>query len=314
MQFRELLNALRPNKQMVIKASSLMAVVILCGLAGFAVRQTLKISPFSNSVVAYAGTSQTTEVTTAQSSAESTVQSSEEQSSIESSAITSSAAAGTSVSQSVTESTAVTETTISEEEKYLTVYASSSLNVRSGPGTEYDVVKSLNPGDEIDVIAVTSNGWYKTYNGNYVSAEHTTDVAPTDTPAPTPTPKPTSASTARSTSATTVATSSATSATATGSNGTSCRITFYGPQDVDSDGVSSLTTATGSTCTQGRTVAADWSIFPAGTTIYIANDPLGGDGYYTVEDKGSGVKGYTIDIYVDDPSSYRSCTRSVTTG
>ena len=74
MQFRELLNALRPNKQMVIKASSLMAVVILCGLAGFAVRQTLKISPFSNSVVAYAGTSQTTEVTTAQSSAESTVQ------------------------------------------------------------------------------------------------------------------------------------------------------------------------------------------------------------------------------------------------
>ena len=245
-----------------------MAVVILCGLAGFAVRQTLKISPFSNSVVAYAGTSQTTEVTTAQSSAESTVQSSEEQSSIESSAITSSAAAGTSVSQSVTESTAVTETTISEEEKYLTVYASSSQRqIRSG--NRYDVVKSLNPGDEIDVIAVTSNGWYKTYNGNYVSAEHTTDVAPTDTPAPTPTPKPTSASTARSTSATTVATSSATSATATGSNGTSCRITFYGPQDVDSDGVSSLTTATGSTCTQGRTVAADWSIFPAGTTIYI---------------------------------------------
>jgi len=78
-----------------------------------------------------------------------------------------------------------------------------------------------------------------------------------------------------------------------------CHITFYGPQPLG-DGTYSTSTATGTTCSEGRTVAADWSIFPAGTTIYIANDPLGGDGYYTVEDRGSGVNGAHIDIYADD--------------
>ena len=76
-----------------------------------------------------------------------------------------------------------------------------------------------------------------------------------------------------------------------------CHITFYGPQPLG-DGTYSTSTAT---------VAADWSIFPAGTTIYIANDPLGGDGYYTVEDRGSGVNGAHIDIYADDGES-RSTT------
>ena len=53
-------------------------------------------------------------------------------------------------------------------------------------------------------------------------------------------------------------------------------------------------------------------MFPSGTVIYIADDPLGGDGYYTVEDKGPGVSGYHIDIYADSPSNYTSCTRNVT--
>ena len=80
-----------------------------------------------------------------------------------------------------------------------------------------------------------------------------------------------------------------------------------------SDGTYSKTTATGTTCTQGRTCGADWSVFPAGTVLYIENDPLGGDGYYTVEDTGLGAKGYSIDIYADDgeTGNYSTCTRTV---
>ena len=50
---------------------------------------------------------------------------------------------------------------------------------------------------------------------------------------------------------------------------------------------------------------------PAGTVIYVVNDPLGGDGYYTVEDKGSGVKGNHIDIYAAAGESYSTTTCEV---
>ena len=85
-----------------------------------------------------------------------------------------------------------------------------------------------------------------------------------------------------------------------------CHITYYGPQ-LRSDGTYSTTTATGTTCSEGRTVAADWSIFPSGTTIYIANDPLGGDGYYTVEDMGPGVNGAHIDIFAEGSHTPTDC-------
>ena len=200
--------------------------------------------------------------------------------------------------------TAETKEKVTEKELYLAVYATTTINVRSGPGTDYDVVKSLHAGDKIDVIAVTSNGWYKTYNGNYVKKDYTTESKPTNTP--TPKPKQTSA-TAAETERETEAQHDEPSG-----DGNTCTITFYGPQP-NGDGTYSKSTATGSTCTEGRTCAADWSIYPAGTVIYIENDPLGGDGYYTVEDRGPGVKGYHIDIYADDGESgnYYTCKRTV---
>lgn len=54
-------------------------------------------------------------------------------------------------------------------------------------------------------------------------------------------------------------------------------------------------TASGTTPEEGRTVAADWSVLPAGTSIYID-----GLGWRTVEDTGSGVNGQWLDIYMED--------------
>ena len=192
-----------------------------------------------------------------------------------------------------------------ETEMYMTVYASGELNLRTGPGTEYDLVRVLEPGDAIDVVAVTDNGWYRTYNGNYVSSSHTTTTPPV---APSTVPQ-TEATAAPTTAATTAAPVETQGPAPAGATNT-CTITFYGPQP-RADGSYSTTTATGTSCSQGRTCAADWSIYPPGTVIYVANDPLGGDGYYTVEDCGPGVTGYHIDIYVDDVSSYSTTSRDV---
>lgn len=56
-----------------------------------------------------------------------------------------------------------------------------------------------------------------------------------------------------------------------------------------SDGI----TASGVKATAGRTIAADTSKLPFGTSVYI-------DGHkYTVEDRGGAIKGNRIDIYFD---------------
>lgn len=58
------------------------------------------------------------------------------------------------------------------------VYAKNKMNVRSGPGTNYKIVKTLEAGEGIDVRGKTNNGWYKTINGNYVLASLTTTKKP----------------------------------------------------------------------------------------------------------------------------------------
>ena len=80
------------------------------------------------------------------------------------------------------------------------------------------------------------------------------------------------------------------------------------------DGSYSTTTASGTKCKQGRTCGADWKVFPKGTVVYIENDPLNDDGYYTVEDTGPGAKGYHLDLYADDgenTSKYGTIYRNV---
>lgn len=53
-------------------------------------------------------------------------------------------------------------------------------------------------------------------------------------------------------------------------------------------------TASGVMPEEGRTVAADWNVLPAGTEIYID-----GIGWRTVEDTGSGITGDKLDLYMD---------------
>lgn len=52
-------------------------------------------------------------------------------------------------------------------------------------------------------------------------------------------------------------------------------------------------TASGTMPMQGRTIASDWDVLPAGTEVYID-----GLGWRTVEDKGSAIQGQDIDIYM----------------
>ena len=53
-------------------------------------------------------------------------------------------------------------------------------------------------------------------------------------------------------------------------------------------------TASGTMPEEGRTVAADWDVLPAGTEIY-----LDGIGWRTVEDTGAGITGDKLDLYMD---------------
>ena len=58
-------------------------------------------------------------------------------------------------------------------------------------------------------------------------------------------------------------------------------------------------TASGTEATAGRTVAADTSILPFGTEIYINGHK------YTVEDRGGAIKGNRLDIYFDSHEEAR---------
>jgi len=198
------------------------------------------------------------------------------------------------------------------EEYYASVYAASDINLRSGPGTDYDIVRVIHRGEGIDVTGRTGSGWYRTYSGNYVLIELTTTepVATTAAATSATTAAPTSAATTAGTVPTTPPMTESNTAGSASTDGMTyygvCHITFYGPQPLG-DGSYSTTTATGTSCSEGRTVAADWSIFPAGTVLYLPNDPLGGDGYYTVEDRGSGVTGSHLDLFANGSHTVTDC-------
>ena len=56
-------------------------------------------------------------------------------------------------------------------------------------------------------------------------------------------------------------------------------------------------TATGTRCTEGRTIAVDPRVIPLGSKVYIE-----GFGDFIAEDTGGAIKGNKIDIYLNDHS------------
>ena len=86
------------------------------------------------------------------------------------------------VYESYLEDVKVSSNTSSTSSK--TVYiTASSLNIRSGPGTSYDVVGSLKKAASVNTYEST-DGWYKIkYDGKtaYISAKYTSTKAPSDT-------------------------------------------------------------------------------------------------------------------------------------
>lgn len=63
-------------------------------------------------------------------------------------------------------------------------------------------------------------------------------------------------------------------------------------------------TASGTTVTEGQTIAADWTVLEPGTKVFIE-----GIGIRTVEDKGGAIKGNSIDVYVEDVEVARQLGR-----
>lgn len=85
---------------------------------------------------------------------------------------------------------------ITSKSENKTVYATSSINTRSGPGISYSKVTTIKSGTAIKVVSKTSNGWYKSDKGWYVLCSLTSSKAPS-AKKNTPTPKPKSSSVKR---------------------------------------------------------------------------------------------------------------------
>lgn len=72
-----------------------------------------------------------------------------------------------------------------EKEYKATVYTTTTVNIRKGPGTDYGTYKTVTSGTKLSVVAETDNGWYKLDSGYYIMAKYTSTKTPaTPTPAP----------------------------------------------------------------------------------------------------------------------------------
>lgn len=70
-----------------------------------------------------------------------------------------------------------TEPQIIYEEVDETVYITTSVNVRSGPSTDYDILEVLNKGDSVKRIGIGENGWSKILINDsecYISSQYLT--------------------------------------------------------------------------------------------------------------------------------------------
>jgi uncharacterized protein YgiM (DUF1202 family) len=76
------------------------------------------------------------------------------------------------------EPTDATAPSFTETSESATYYATGEINVRSGPGTDYDIVDTLEWGDKINVVAATDNDWKKIGESRYVTSDFITKIIP----------------------------------------------------------------------------------------------------------------------------------------
>jgi len=334
MRFFGLTEGFEMTKDKARAIVSVLSVIMLCALAGIGISALLEadaaaaMDEHEQEVIGLIESSEepttttTTEATTtttseslnfetvATSSSEETSESTEATTETEATKKTTAETTKATTKETTKKTTVATTTTkekVTEKKHNAIVYATDTINLRTGPGKEYESIRLLDRGDRIDVIGLTSNGWYKTIKGNYVMASFTQSKpinTPTPKPTKTPTKTPTKSPTKNPTKAPTPTNKPKPSDDKLTLVGT-FSVTFYIP-------FQGTKTASGTTCTMGRTIAANKNDFPFGTVLYVENDPLGGDGYYTVEDRG--VSSGKIDIFVNSKSdipSYGRTTRKV---
>ena len=155
------------------------------------------------------------------------------------------------------------------------VTATTSVNVRAGAGNQYKVVTVLSKGQVVTKTGSSGN-WIKVNaNGKtgYVYKKFLTDggsSSSTSTPSKPSTSKPSTSTPSISGSKTYMG---------------KYRLTFHAGDTI---------TASGRTPRVNHTIAADTSILPMYSKVYIE-----GWGTYTVEDRGGAIKGNRIDIFVE---------------
>lgn len=146
-------------------------------------------------------------------------------------------------------------------------YTTEVLTVRANPGTEYQELAMLSKFAQIEVIGVCDNGWSHVImqdgTEGYVCNEYLSDVVPEG-------------------------------ARNIGDSLGVFTITYYCSCSTCCGWWSGGPTASGAYPVADWTVAADPDVLPLGTLVYINGHQ------YCVEDTGSGVNGYHIDIYVGD--------------
>ncbi len=76
-------------------------------------------------------------------------------------ATTTAAPATTQATTTAAPATTAATTTVKVESASGKMYAKSSVNVRSGPGTDYERVGHLDFGEEVELTGVCENGWYR---------------------------------------------------------------------------------------------------------------------------------------------------------
>lgn len=160
-----------------------------------------------------------------------------------------------------------TPSTTTKPTSNTTIYATTTLNVRSGPSTGYKIITSMKKGQSAVKTGV-SGSWYKvSVNGKtgYVSSKYTTTTKP--------------------------ASSTSTPSTSNKTYMGNFKLTFYAGDSI---------TASGRTPRVNHTIAADTSVLPMYAQVYIE-----GWGTYTVEDRGGAIKGKRIDIFVANNSIAR---------